>query len=145
MPSMKKLTSDLASEIKAGSVEVNLEPRGLVVSLKQTAFFPSGTDAIDPSTYPDSRESRRGAERRVESLAHRRSHRFRSHPHRPFPQQLGAIRRAQHFDDGSDGGRFNVDRQRVAIVGFADTAPQTSNDTRGRPRAQPPRGYRDSE
>jgi chemotaxis protein MotB len=25
--------------------------------------------------------------------------------------------------------RFNVDRQRVAIVGFADTAPQTSNDT----------------
>ena len=25
--------------------------------------------------------------------------------------------------------RFNVDRQRVAIVGFADTAPQTSNDS----------------
>jgi flagellar motor protein MotB len=25
--------------------------------------------------------------------------------------------------------RFKVDRQRVAIVGFADTAPQTSNDS----------------
>jgi flagellar motor protein MotB len=25
--------------------------------------------------------------------------------------------------------RLQVDRQRVAIVGFADTAPQTSNDT----------------
>src|ERR1700733_13684249 len=41
-PSMKKLTSELDKEIKAGAVEVNLEPRGLVVSLKQTAFFPSG-------------------------------------------------------------------------------------------------------
>src|ERR1700724_3926486 len=50
-PSMKQLTNQLEQEIKAGKVEVNLEPRGLVVSLKQTAFFPSGTDTIDPSTY----------------------------------------------------------------------------------------------
>src|SRR6202023_4075313 len=50
-PSMKQLTNQLEQEIKAGKVEVNLEPRGLVVSLKQTAFFPSGNDAIDPATY----------------------------------------------------------------------------------------------
>src|ERR1700678_3772755 len=40
MPSLKVLTSTLQQEIKDGKVEVNLEPRGLVVSLKQTAFFP---------------------------------------------------------------------------------------------------------
>src|SRR5271154_7011353 len=51
-PSMKILSAELESEIKSGKVEINLEPRGLVVSLKQTAFFPSGADVIDPSTYP---------------------------------------------------------------------------------------------
>src|SRR5258708_37920303 len=51
-PSLKSLSRQMEDEIKAGKVEVNLQPRGLVVSLKQTAFFPSGTDAIEPSTYP---------------------------------------------------------------------------------------------
>src|SRR5579862_937689 len=51
-PSMKSLSQELEDEIKTGKVEVNLEPRGLVVSLKQAAFFPSGTDTIDPSTFP---------------------------------------------------------------------------------------------
>src|SRR5215475_6014506 len=41
-PSLKVLSSELEEEIKTGKVEINLEPRGLVVSLKQTAFFPSG-------------------------------------------------------------------------------------------------------
>src|SRR5271155_2114699 len=35
-PSMKNLTNELEKEIKLGKVELNLEPRGLVVSLKQT-------------------------------------------------------------------------------------------------------------
>ncbi len=51
-PSLKSLSAELRDEIKAGKVEVSMEPRGLVVSLKQTAFFPSGTDAVDPSTFP---------------------------------------------------------------------------------------------
>src|ERR1700704_6542781 len=44
--SLKSLSVDLADEIKAGKVEVSMTPRGLVVSLKQTAFFPSGTDVV---------------------------------------------------------------------------------------------------
>ena len=51
-PSLKSLSRELEERNQGRQVEVNLEPRGLVVSLKQTAFFPSGTDAIDPSTYP---------------------------------------------------------------------------------------------
>src|SRR5579863_3400287 len=50
-PSLSTLTQQMEEEIKSGKVEVHLEPRGLVVSLKQTAFFPSGTDLIDPSSY----------------------------------------------------------------------------------------------
>lgn len=50
MPSMQYLTKALQAEIQQGQVEVHLEPRGLVVSLRQAAFFPSGGDAIDPNT-----------------------------------------------------------------------------------------------
>src|SRR5271168_2803362 len=52
VPSLRNLSKELEQEIKAGKIEVNLEPRGLVISLKQAAFFPSGTDTIDPATLP---------------------------------------------------------------------------------------------
>ncbi len=48
MPSMTYLTQSLAAEIKAGKVEVHLDARGLVVSLRQAAYFPSGGDEIAP-------------------------------------------------------------------------------------------------
>ena len=48
--SLKMLSTQLADEIKEGKVEVSMTPRGIVVSLKQAAFFPSGTDAVDPAT-----------------------------------------------------------------------------------------------
>jgi chemotaxis protein MotB len=50
MPSMTYLTRSLADEIKAGKVEVHLDARGLVVSLRQAAFFPSGGDDIAASS-----------------------------------------------------------------------------------------------
>ena len=34
-----------------GKLQVKLEPRGLVVSLTEAAFFPSGQDTISPATY----------------------------------------------------------------------------------------------
>jgi chemotaxis protein MotB len=46
MPSMTYLTKSLAEEIRTGKVEVHLDARGLVVSLRQAAFFPSGGDDI---------------------------------------------------------------------------------------------------
>src|ERR1700692_4903695 len=128
-PSMRKLTSEIEQEIKAGKVEVNLEPRGLVVSLKQTAFFPSGTDAIDPSTYPIL-EKVAAALNAVSNPLRIEGHtdsvpihtaRFRSN------WELSAARSISMMEVMAI--RFQVDRQRVAIVGFADTAPQTSNDT----------------
>ncbi len=50
-PSRELLERQLENEIKAGMLRVNMEPRGLVVSLQQAAFFPSGGDSIDPATY----------------------------------------------------------------------------------------------
>jgi chemotaxis protein MotB len=42
MPPMQHLTQALSEEIKDGKIEVHLESRGLVISLRQAAFFPSG-------------------------------------------------------------------------------------------------------
>src|SRR5580700_8168594 len=48
--SLRTLSVQLEQEIKAGTVEVSMTPRGLVVSLKQTAFFPSGTEVLEPKS-----------------------------------------------------------------------------------------------
>src|SRR5581483_2494135 len=50
-PSMQYLTKNLEDEIKAGKIEIKLEPRGLVISLREAAFFPSGGDDISTGSY----------------------------------------------------------------------------------------------
>jgi chemotaxis protein MotB len=128
-PSMKILSAELESEIKAGKVEINLEPRGLVVSLKQTAFFPSGGDVIDPSTYPIMEKlvtALKGISNPLRIEGHTdsmpiHSLRFRSN------WELSAARSIAMMELLSK--RFGIDEKRLAIVGFADTSPEASNDT----------------
>jgi chemotaxis protein MotB len=128
-PSLKSLSNELEAEIKAGKVEVNLEPRGLVVSLKQAAFFPSGTDTIDPSTFSIVAKLA-GALKQVSNPLQVEGHtdsvpihsaRFRSN------WELSAARSIAMMELLAT--RFGIDRQRMIIVGFADTSPETSNDT----------------
>src|SRR6267142_777583 len=52
LPSLKILQTQLKKEIDSGMLQVSMEARGLVVSLRQAAFFPPGQDSIDASTYP---------------------------------------------------------------------------------------------
>jgi chemotaxis protein MotB len=128
-PSMKNLTTELAKEIKDGKLEVKFETRGLVVSMKQAAFFPSGNDTISPETYSVI-EKVAAALKAVSNPLRIEGHtdsipihtaRFRSN------WELSAARGISMMELLAD--RFGVSRQRVAIVGYADTAPQTSNDT----------------
>ena len=51
MPSMTRLAQALAAELRTGRIEVHWEARGLVVSLRQAAFFPSGEDVIATSGF----------------------------------------------------------------------------------------------
>lgn len=128
-PSLKVLSMNLQQEIKDGKVEVSMEPRGLVVSLKQTAFFPSGTDVIDPATYPII-EKLAGALNAVSNPLRVEGHtdsvpihtaRFRSN------WELSAARAIAMMD--MLVARFSVDEERMGIVGFADKSPEASNDT----------------
>src|ERR1035438_4099403 len=52
MPPMKSLGRSLAPEIAAGSIEMHLDSRGLVISLRQSAYFPSGGEEIALTGLP---------------------------------------------------------------------------------------------
>ncbi|HUA85575.1 MAG TPA: flagellar motor protein MotB [Bryobacteraceae bacterium] len=129
IPSLKVLNATLQQEIKAGKVEVSLQPRGLVVSLKQTAFFPSGTDAIDPATYSilekvaealNSVKNPLRIEGHTDSVPIHTA-RFRSN------WELSAARAISMMELLAT--HFHLDPTRVAIVGFADNEPEAPNDT----------------
>ncbi len=128
-PSMKTLSAELKEEIAAGKVEINMEPRGLVVSLKETAFFNPGGDVIDSKSVP-TLEKLSTALNAVSNPLHIEGHtdskpihtaRFRSN------WELSAARSISMMELLSE--RFHVDPRRIAIVGFADSMPQASNDT----------------
>jgi len=127
--SLKTLSSQLEQEIKAGMVEVKMEPRGLVVSLKQTAFFPSGTEALEPNslgTVGKVADALKGLSNPVRVEGHTDSipihtSRFRSN------WELSAARSITMMETLAD--RFGIPHERMAIVGFADTMPVASNDT----------------
>jgi chemotaxis protein MotB len=128
-PSLKVLNEKFQKEIHDGKIEVSMEPRGLVVSLKQTAFFPSGTDLIDPNTMPviekladalNAVSNPLRIEGHTDSVPIHTS-RFRSN------WELSAARAISMME--LLASHFNVDRSRFGIVGFADNAPEASNDT----------------
>ena len=51
-PTLDRLQSQLFQEIELGKIEINLRPRGLVLSLKEAAFFAPGQDAVSPEALP---------------------------------------------------------------------------------------------
>jgi len=127
--SLKMLSTQLADEIKEGKVEVSMTPRGIVVSLKQAAFFPSGTDAVEPDTM-STIEKVAVALKAVENPVRIEGHtdsipihtaRFRSN------WDLSAARSISIMEVLSS--RFAISPQRLAIAGYADTVPVADNDT----------------
>ncbi len=129
IPSLKRLSKELADELRAGTLEVKLEPRGLVVSLRQNAFFPSGTDVIARDTYPTLEKLAnviRSLPNPVQLEGHTdavpiHNERFKSN------WELSSARAIATLEVLCD--RFDLPRDRFAVVGRADTAPLDTNDT----------------
>jgi chemotaxis protein MotB len=129
IPSLEKLSVELEREITEGKVELILEPRGLVVSLRQAAFFPSGEDVIDPGTYP--------VLEKIAALVNSRTNLVRMEGHTDsmpirtarFPSnwELSAARAIAMLRLLTD--RFQVDHTRLSVAGHADTIPVASNET----------------
>jgi chemotaxis protein MotB len=129
VPSMNFLTKALEAEIKDGKVELRLEPRGLVVSLRQAAFFPSGEDSIEPRTFP-SVEKIADTIRKLPNSVRLEGHtdsvpihtaQFRSN------WELSAARGIAMMELLST--RFGIPPNHLAIAGYADTVPIDDNGT----------------
>lgn len=48
----RKLSEQLKKQVESGAIRLRLEGRGLVITLAEKAFFPSGDDTIYPQAYP---------------------------------------------------------------------------------------------
>lgn len=129
LPSLNYLNTQLRDEIASGKMRVTLEGRGLVVSLQQATFFPSGEDAIDPATY-SSLEKVATAIRQLPNPVRLEGHtdampihtsRFRSN------WDLSAARAIAVLNLLTD--RFQVPVERLAVAGYAETIPVADNGT----------------
>ena len=127
--SMESLRNALKLEIGKGQAQISLEPRGLVISLRESGFFASGDDAVYPGTYPSMEKIARaiGAlpnqvrlEGHTDAMPIHNS-RFRSN------WELSAARSIAMLEVLVS--RFDIPPERLAVAGYADTVPVESNDT----------------
>ena len=129
LPSLKRLNKDLEDEIKTGKLELRLEARGLVISLRQSAFFPSGEDNIENKTLPTVKklaEVIRAVPNAIQLEGHTDSRpihtaRFKSN------WELSCARAIAVLDVLCD--TFQLQRERFSVVGRAETLPVDTNDT----------------
>jgi chemotaxis protein MotB len=129
LPSMHYLTKELEQDIRDGKIELHIEPRGLVISLRQATFFPSGGEAMDPATY-SSIEKIAGTIRDLPNPVRLEGHtdsvpihttRFRSN------WELSAARAITMMDLLAD--QYGIPQARMAIGGYGDSSPIETNDT----------------
>jgi len=129
IPSMTFLASGLQQEIEDGKLEVQMEPRGLVVSLREAAFFPAASDRLNKEALPILErvaETINQLPNPVRFEGHTdskpiRSKRFRSN------WELSTARGIAMMQILTES--FDVRPGRCGVAGFADTLPIDSNDT----------------
>lgn len=129
MPSLQSLTNSLAEEIESGKLSINMEPRGLVVSLKEAAFFPPAGDTINSEAYPIIQKIADSAKQLTNKIlleGHTdstpiRNDRFRSN------WDLSAARAIAMLNLMAE--RFAVPRERMSVSGYAETVPVAENET----------------
>ena len=129
LPSLKILQTQLKKEIDSGMLQVSMEARGLVVSLRQAAFFPTGQDAIDASTYPTIQqlaEVIRALPNKVRLEGHTdavpiHNARYRSN------WELSAARGVTMLELLT--AAYQIPEQRLSVGGYAETIPIASNAT----------------
>jgi chemotaxis protein MotB len=126
--SLEALNGTLKEEIADGKIAVQLDPRGLVISLRQAAFFPSGEAHVQPAAYSivDKVGETLGAlpnavrlEGHTDAIPIRNS-RFANN------WELSAMRSIAMVELLVQ--RNHIDRRRLSVAGFAETDPLASND-----------------
>jgi chemotaxis protein MotB len=127
--SLQALQHGLAAELVAGKIDLKLLRRGLVISLRESAFFASGDDAIAPASLPT--VSKIAAEiQKLSNPMRLEGHtdsvpihnsRFRSN------WELSAARAIAMVEVLRQ--QFQIPPQRMSVSGYAENAPADTNDT----------------
>ncbi|MBK9167840.1 MAG: OmpA family protein [Bryobacterales bacterium] len=129
VPSLDLLKEELKAEIDSGMLQVHMEARGLVVSLREAAFFAPGDDSVNSGVFPvlervagivSALPNRIRLEGHTDSVPIHTA-RFRSNWELSSARGVAMLRALQE--------RFGVPASRMSVGGYAETVPVESNDT----------------
>ncbi len=129
LPSLQSLTRQMDDEIRDGKLQVQLTPRGLMVSMREAALFATGDDAISASAFPMVQKlaaTINALPNPVRLEGHTDSTPIRT-PRFKSNWELSAARAIAMMELLTT--RFNVPKNKVAIAGYADTIALVPNDT----------------
>ncbi|MBZ5726998.1 MAG: OmpA family protein [Acidobacteriia bacterium] len=127
--SMDTLQQGLALELKSGKVHLQLDARGLVISLREAAFFASGDDVVAPASVPILAKiaavifplpNPLRLEGHTDSLPIHNS-RFRSNWELSTARAIAMLELLRV--------RFQMMPERMAVAGYAENFPADTNDT----------------
>ncbi|MGA2328450.1 MAG: flagellar motor protein MotB [Bryobacteraceae bacterium] len=129
MPSLLFLSSELKEEIEEGKVALNLEPRGLVISLREAAFFATGQDTISLHAY-GTIGAIAEAIKKVPNPVRLEGHtdsvpihntRFRSNWDLSVARGISMLTLLRE--------RFEIPERQLSVAGYADNRPTGPNET----------------
>ncbi len=128
-PSLRLLEKQLASELNAGTMHLSLQPRGLVITLGEAAFFAPGEDRVQPSAF-ESLAKVANALGKLPNPVRLEGHSDSTPIHSArFSSnwELSSARAVQVLKTLEE--RYGTDRFRLSAAGYADTVPVEPNDT----------------
>jgi chemotaxis protein MotB len=126
---IRTLETTLGPEMKQGQVSVHLEHRGAVISLSSQSAFPSGGDTVSEDIYPllakvsktlNQLPNPIRLEGNTDSLPIN-NERFRDNWALSAARSIAMLRILNE--------RYGIGRERMAVVGYADTNPLADNST----------------
>jgi len=128
-PSLERLESDLLPEIRQGKLELSLHPRGIVMSLRQSAFFESGQAELQPESLEIMAKVAQAlaeipGEIRLEGHTDDRpihNERFPSNWHLSTARAINVLKLLAQ--------RYGIALQRLAAAGYGAQRPLVPNDT----------------
>ena len=128
-PAFERLQEQLAPEIAAGKMKVAMETRGGVISLREGAFFASGSDGLEPAAYASMAKvaavildlpNAVRLEGHTDSVPIRNG-RFHSNWELSAARSIAAL---SYFES-----KFGISADRFSVSGYADNLPVADNES----------------
>jgi chemotaxis protein MotB len=127
--SIDQLEQDLLPEIQQGKVELSLQARGLIMSLRESAFFEAGQAELHPDSLKIMTKVAEALTRipgQIRLEGHTDDTPIRTAMY-PSNWQLSSARAISVLRLLS--GRYGIDPDRLAAAGFGEFRPLVANDT----------------